>query len=87
MNNIGLRSIKASVGVIQRSIVLAVTTLAASRAQATLFQNITANNATIDSSGDVVKNDVTYLTVYKARTSKQQRACADNQHQWRLCQQ
>jgi len=39
--------------------------MAATRAYATLYQNITANNATLDSNNDIVENGVTYLTVYK----------------------
>ena len=50
---------------ILRSFALAAVNLAASRAYATLFQDITANNATLDGSNDVVENGITYLTVYK----------------------
>ncbi len=48
-----------------RSFIFAAANLAASRAYATLFHDITANNATLDASNDVVENGVTYLTVYK----------------------
>jgi hypothetical protein len=47
------------------SLVFAAASLAASRAYATLYQDITANNATIDSSGDVVESGVTYQVEYK----------------------
>ncbi|HUB24916.1 MAG TPA: heparin lyase I family protein [Tepidisphaeraceae bacterium] len=45
--------------------VLAVVARKAQVAHATLYTDITANNAAIDSSGDVVENGVTYLTVFK----------------------
>jgi hypothetical protein len=47
------------------SAVVAVSTPFKTFAQNTLYKDITANNATIDSTGDIIENGVTYLTVTK----------------------
>jgi len=48
-----------------RPLVFTAAALAAPRAYGQLYHEITANNATLDASNDVVENGTTYLTVYK----------------------